>query len=67
MAILGIGLGLVSIIPPLVVFRVTREKPAAEQPRPMPVWKALKTTLSNRPFWLIMGLVKLLALWIWRV
>jgi len=55
-AILGIGLGLVSIIPPLVVFRVTREKPAAEQPRPMPVWKALKTTLSNRPFWLIMGL-----------
>jgi GPH family glycoside/pentoside/hexuronide:cation symporter len=55
-AILGIGLGLVSIIPPLIVFRVTRDKDSAEQPEPMPMWQALKTTLSNRPFWLIMGL-----------
>jgi glycoside/pentoside/hexuronide:cation symporter, GPH family len=55
-AILGIGLGLVSIIPPLIVFRVTRDKDSAEQPEPMPMWKALKTTLSNRPFWSIMGL-----------
>jgi GPH family glycoside/pentoside/hexuronide:cation symporter len=55
-AILGIGLGLVSIIPPLIVFRVTRGKDSAEQPEPMSMWKALKTTLSNRPFWSIMGL-----------
>jgi len=55
-AILGIGLGLVSIIPPLIVFKVTHEKPSEEQPESMPVLKALKTTLSNRPFWLIMGL-----------
>jgi len=55
-AILGIGLGLVSIIPPLIVFKVTHEKPSEEQPKPMPVLKALKTTLSNRPFWLVMGL-----------
>ena len=55
-AILGIGLGLVSIIPPLIVFKVTRERPAEEQPVPMPMLKALQTTLSNRPFWLIMGL-----------
>lgn len=55
-AILGIGLGLVSIIPPLIVFKVTREKPAEDQPKPMPMWKALKTTLKNRPFWWIMGL-----------
>ena len=55
-AILGIGLGLVSIIPPLIVFKVTREKDSAEQPAPMSMWKALKTTLSNRPFWSIMGL-----------
>ena len=55
-AILGIGLGLVSIIPPLVVFKVTHEKPSEEQPKPMPVLKALKTTLSNRPFWFVMGL-----------
>ncbi len=55
-AILGIGLGLVCIIPPLIVFKVTREKPSEELPEPMPIWKALTTTLSNRPFWLIMGL-----------
>jgi GPH family glycoside/pentoside/hexuronide:cation symporter len=55
-AILGIGLGLVSIIPPLIVFRVTRDKDSTEQPEPMSMWKALKTTLSNRPFWSIMGL-----------
>ncbi len=55
-AVLGIGMGLVTIIPPLIVFAVTHEKPSAELPKPMPVWKALKTTLSNRPFWAIMGL-----------
>jgi len=49
-------LGLISIVPPLIVFKVTRERSAQDQPKPMPMWKALKTTLSNRPFWLIMGL-----------
>jgi glycoside/pentoside/hexuronide:cation symporter, GPH family len=55
-ASLCIGLGLVSIIPPLIVFKVTKGLDPVEQPEPMPAWKALKTTLSNRPFWLIMGL-----------
>jgi GPH family glycoside/pentoside/hexuronide:cation symporter len=55
-AVVGLGLGLVSMIPPLIVFRVTRERPAEEQPEPMPVREALKATLSNRPFWLVMGL-----------
>jgi GPH family glycoside/pentoside/hexuronide:cation symporter len=55
-AILAIGLGLVSIIPPLIVFSITREKSSDELPQPMPVWQALKTTLSNRPFWAVMGL-----------
>jgi glycoside/pentoside/hexuronide:cation symporter, GPH family len=55
-AILGIGLGLVSIIPPLVVFRVTKDKDRDIQSEPMSMWSALKITLSNRPFWLIMGL-----------
>jgi GPH family glycoside/pentoside/hexuronide:cation symporter len=54
--ILGIGLGLVSIIPPLVVFRVTTERPCNELPEPMPVKEAILTTLSNRPFWMVMGL-----------
>ena len=54
--ILGIGLGLASIIPPLIVFRVTTEKPSEELPSPLPVKEAIRTTLSNRPFWMVMGL-----------
>src|SRR5512139_2462929 len=55
-AVVGLGLGLASMIPPLIVFRVTHERPAEEQPEPLPVREALKATLSNRPFWLVMGL-----------
>lgn len=55
-ALLGVGLGLVCILPPLIVFKIARERPSADLPEPMPVWQALKTTLRNRPFWLIMGL-----------
>lgn len=55
-AVLGIGLGLASMIPPLIVFGITRERPAEEQPDPLPVRQALRATLSNRPFWLVMGL-----------
>jgi glycoside/pentoside/hexuronide:cation symporter, GPH family len=54
--LVGAGLGLASIIPPLIVFRVTRERPAEEQPEPLPVRDALAATLSNRPFWMVMGL-----------
>ena len=55
-AIVGLALGLIAIVPPLVVFRVTRERPAAEQPEPLPTREALLATLRNRPFWLVMGL-----------
>ncbi|MBN1660720.1 MAG: MFS transporter, partial [Anaerolineae bacterium] len=55
-AIVGAGLGLASIIPPLVVFTVTRERAASEQPAPLPIRQALAATLTNRPFWLVMGL-----------
>ena len=54
--ILGIGLGLVTIVPPLVVFRVTKEKSAEELGAPIPVRRALVATLTNRPFWMVMGL-----------
>ena len=54
--ILGIGLGLVTIVPPLIVFRVTQEKPAGELGTPIPVRRALVATLTNRPFWMVMGL-----------
>jgi len=55
-AALGVGLGLLSIIPPLIVFSVTRERPAAAQPSPLPLRRALAATLANRPFRLVMGL-----------
>jgi GPH family glycoside/pentoside/hexuronide:cation symporter len=55
-ALLGVGLGLVCIIPPLIVFKIAHERPSENLPEPMPIAQALKTTLSNRPFWLIMGL-----------
>ena len=54
--ILGVGLGLVSMLPPLVVFSITRERPAAELPKPLPLGQALKQTLSNQPFRMVMGL-----------
>lgn len=55
-SILGIGLGLISIIPPLIVFRITSEKPAQELPDPLPLGTALRQTLSNQPFRMVMGL-----------
>jgi GPH family glycoside/pentoside/hexuronide:cation symporter len=55
-AIVGIGLGLASIIPPLIVFAVTHEGTGANQEERLSFGEALKTTLSNRPFWLVMGL-----------
>ncbi len=55
-AILGIGLGLVAIVPPLVVFRITRERPAEEQPAPLPLWASFVNTVSNRAFQMVMGL-----------
>jgi GPH family glycoside/pentoside/hexuronide:cation symporter len=54
--ILGIGLGIIAMIPPLIVFSITRERPASELPPPQPLNEALKQTLGNRPFRMVMGL-----------
>jgi GPH family glycoside/pentoside/hexuronide:cation symporter len=54
--VVGVGLGVISMIPPLVVFSITRERPMEEQPDPMPFWQAVRATLANRPFWMVMGL-----------
>jgi GPH family glycoside/pentoside/hexuronide:cation symporter len=55
-ALIGISLGLVSMVPPLIVFSVTRERLPEEEPVALPLSEALRVTLSNRPFWLMMGL-----------
>jgi GPH family glycoside/pentoside/hexuronide:cation symporter len=49
-------LGLIAMIPPLVVFSITRERPAEQLPAPLPARRALRETLGNRPFRLVMGL-----------
>jgi GPH family glycoside/pentoside/hexuronide:cation symporter len=54
--ILGVGLGLISIIPPLIVFSITHEKPAEQLPPSLPLREALQQTLSNQPFRMVMGL-----------
>jgi len=54
--LLGVGLGLVSIIPPLIVFSITHEKPAEQLPPSPPLREALRQTLSNQPFRMVMGL-----------
>ena len=55
-AIVGVTLGLASMVPPLVVYSVTWEKAAEDQPPPLPWRQALAATLGNRPFWMVMGL-----------
>lgn len=54
--LLGLALGLVAMVPPLVVVAVTRERPSEEQPAPLPARQALRSTLGNRPFRMVMGL-----------
>lgn len=54
--IIGAVLGVVSAIPPLIVFKVTRERPAEALPPALPTQQAVLTTLCNRPFWMVMGL-----------
>jgi GPH family glycoside/pentoside/hexuronide:cation symporter len=54
--VIGLVLGLISIIPPLIVFSVTHERPAEELPEPLPMRQALRETLGNHPFRLVMGL-----------
>jgi GPH family glycoside/pentoside/hexuronide:cation symporter len=54
--VLGIGLGIVAMIPPLIVFAITRERPSEELPESLPWGAALKQSLSNRPFLMVMAL-----------
>jgi GPH family glycoside/pentoside/hexuronide:cation symporter len=55
-ALTGALLGLAAIFPPLIVFSVTRERPAGELPAPLQPLAALRATLGNGPFWWVMGL-----------
>lgn len=59
--LLGIAVGAIIIVPPLIVLRVTRSHDVpggGEQP---PVLDGVRYVLRNRPFWLVMGIY--LASW----
>lgn len=54
--VIGLTLGTVAAIPPLVVFRVARERPPESGAPALPWRQAIAATLGNRPFRLVMGL-----------
>jgi GPH family glycoside/pentoside/hexuronide:cation symporter len=54
--ILGVGLGVVAMIPPLIVFAITRERPSEELPESLPWGAGLKQSLTNRPFIMVIAL-----------
>ena len=54
--ILGVGLGIISIIPPLIVFSITQERPADELTDSLPLRTALSQTIGIHPFRMVMGL-----------
>lgn len=55
-AILGFGLGVIVMIPPWIVFRVTHERRSEELPEALPARQAIAATLKNRAFRWVMGL-----------
>ena len=48
-AVTGVILGLLAMIPPLIVFRITRERPSDELPPSIPIKTALVATLEQPP------------------
>jgi glycoside/pentoside/hexuronide:cation symporter, GPH family len=54
--IIGIGLGILVILPPLLVFRLTRGVLLETVASTLPFRESIKATLSNKPFWRIIGL-----------
>jgi GPH family glycoside/pentoside/hexuronide:cation symporter len=55
-AAIGLGLGVISMIPPLIVFKITREPPVEGLPEALPAKQALAATLGNHAFRMVMGL-----------
>jgi GPH family glycoside/pentoside/hexuronide:cation symporter len=53
--VIGLTLGGVAMIPPLVVFRVARERQPGPEASPLAWRQAIGATLGNRPFRLVMG------------
>jgi glycoside/pentoside/hexuronide:cation symporter, GPH family len=54
--IIGIIIGLLVILPPILVFRLTRGLLLDTAASTMPFKQSIRATLSNRPFWRVIGL-----------
>lgn len=54
--IVGIGLGLLVILPPLLVFRLTRGMLLETIISNLSYVESIRATLSNKPFWRVIGL-----------
>lgn len=54
--ILGIGLGLFNILPPLIVFAITSEYRSQVELTPLSPWLAFRETVKNQAFRMVMGL-----------
>ncbi|MBE0698483.1 MAG: MFS transporter, partial [Anaerolineaceae bacterium] len=54
--IIAVGLGIIATIPPFIVFGVTREKDKTEAAPALSTGEAVRETLANRAFWIVMGL-----------
>ncbi len=54
--VLGVSLGLFFILPPLLVFSVTKDYRSANVTDPIDIREGLRATLSNFPFQMVMGL-----------
>jgi glycoside/pentoside/hexuronide:cation symporter, GPH family len=55
-AVVALVLAVISVIPPFIVFAVTREKDSDTLPDALPVQNAIRETLANIDFWNLMGL-----------
>lgn len=54
-ALIGVALGFLFAIPPLIVFRVTCGHTLSAPDEQIPLWDSLKFTLSSQPFIMVMG------------
>jgi len=54
--LLGLALGTLIIVPPLLAARVARDHDTAEPPAPTSARDGLLQVLRNRPFWTVMGI-----------
>jgi glycoside/pentoside/hexuronide:cation symporter, GPH family len=54
--IIGISLGLLIILPPLLVFSLTKGKLSETAGSALTMGESIRATLSNKPFWRLIGL-----------